>query len=227
MQPPPQPPQQPSQPPPGTTQLDDAEFFHWYGDWEPLSPATIGAFMEGFDRPWWVIGGWTIETFTEVEREHDDLDISMFGADAEAFRLFLRGRWTPWNVHDSWLRPFDDRFTDIHHESQLWVRRDSRSPWVLDVPLTLGTPGPDGRLRWTNKRFHDHVALLDDVTWVSDDQIRYLRPEVTLMMKARLDRAKDRADLGVALPLLDDAARAWLWEMVERVHPGHPWLELR
>ena len=159
--------------------------------------------MEGFDRPWWVIGGWTIETVTGVEREHDDLDISMFADDAEAFRLFLRGRWTPWNVHQSWLRPFDDRFTDIHPESQLWVRRDSRSPWVLDVPLTVGRR-TGGRVLWTNKRLHEHVAPLDEVTWVADDGLRYLRPEVTLMMKARLDRPKDRADLDAALPLLDD-----------------------
>ena len=216
--------QSPPPPPPGVTQLPDDEFFLWYGDWDSLSPATIGAFMEGFDRPWWVIGGWTIETFTGVEREHDDLDISLFGEDAEAFRVFLRGRWTPWNVHNSWFRPFDDRFTEINHESQLWVRRDSRSPWVLDVPLTLATRGDDGERLWTNKRSHDHVAPLEDVTRVAADGLRYLRPEVTLMMKARLDRAKDRADLVACLPLLDDGARDWLWEMVERVHPGHAWL---
>ncbi|WP_148614359.1 nucleotidyltransferase domain-containing protein [Nocardioides rubriscoriae] len=204
--------------------MPDDEFFHWYGAWEPLDPSTIGAFMAGFDRPWWIIGGWTIHAFTGVEREHDDLDVSMFADDAEAFRLFLHGRWTPWNVHLSWLRPFDGRFTDLHPESQLWVREHSGAPWVLDVPLTLSTAGPDGERLWTNKRFHDHVAPLDDVTWVADDGLRHLRPEVTLMMKARLDRAKDRADLEAALPLLDEAARSWLWGMVERAHPGHPWL---
>ncbi|MDO9457643.1 hypothetical protein [Nocardioides sp.] len=200
-------------------QLDDEDFFRWYGDWEPLTPSTIGAFMAGFDRPWWVIGGWAVEVFTGVAREHDDLDVSIFAHDAEAFRLFLGDRWTPWNADSSWLRPFDARFPDIDPESQLWVREHSGAPWVLDMPLTLATDG-----LWTNKRFHDHVAPLDEVTWVADDGLRYLRPEVSLMMKARLDRPKDRADLAVALPLLDDAARSWLWAMVERAHPGHPWL---
>ena len=205
-------------------QLDEDDFVRWYGPWEPLTPATVGAFMAGFDRPWWVIGGWTIEAFTGVSREHDDLDVSMFADDAEAFRLFLGERWTPWNVDRSWFRPFDERFGEIEPESQLWVRAHAQAPWVLDVPLTLATPGPDGERLWTNKRLHDHVAPLEDVTWVAADGLRHLRPEVTLMMKARLDRPKDRADLVAALPLLDDAARAWLWETVERAHPGHAWL---
>lgn len=209
--------------PPDVEQLDDDDFHRWYGAWEPLTPATIGAFMAGFDRPWWVVGGWAIEAFTGVAREHDDLDISLLADDAGAFRSFLGGRWTPWNVDHGWFRPFDHRFTEIEPESQLWVREHAEAPWVLDVPLTLGTPGPDGELLWTNKRFHEHVAPVEEVTWLVDG-IRYLKPEVALMLKARLDRPKDRADLDVALPLLDDDARAWLWATVARAHPGHPWL---
>lgn len=205
-------------------QLDEEDFLRWYGPWEPMTPATIGAFMTGFDRPWWVIGGWSVEAFTGVSREHDDLDISLFADDAEAFRRFLGERWTPWNVASSWFRPFDDRFPDVDPESQLWVREHAQAPWVLDVPLTPPTTGRDGERLWTNKRLHDHVAPLADVTWVAADGLRHLRPEVTLMMKARLDRPQDRADLETALPLLDDAARAWLWATVERAHPGHAWL---
>lgn len=227
------PPTPPMPPPPSPTpadahRLEEEEFFRWHGDWEPLSPRSIGDFMAGFDRPWWVIGGWAIEAFTGVPREHDDLDVSLFGADAEAFRIFLGDRWTPWNADNSWWRPFNERFREgIDHESQLWIRRDSRSPWVLDVPLTLGTADPDdpdGELRWTNKRFHDHTLPLDEATWVADDGLRYIRPEIALFIKARLDRDKDRADLETCLPLLAPDRRAWLWEMVERAHPGHVWL---
>ena len=57
--------------------------------------------MDGFDRPWWIIGGWAIEAFTGVPRKHEDL------------RLFLRDRYTPWNMDHHWLRPFDDMFHDI------------------------------------------------------------------------------------------------------------------
>ena len=174
--------------------------------------------MDGFDRPWWIIGGWSIEVFTGVSRQHEDMDISILSSDAEAFRLFLGDRWTPWNVDDGWFRPFDDRFTDVRPASQLWVRRDAQSAWVLDVPLT-----PDSDGRWTNKRNLAHTEDLEDVTWVAPDGLRYARPEVTLMFKAAQARDKDRRDADVAIPRLGPTAKRWLREAVSRMDPDHAW----
>jgi len=130
----------------------------------------------------------------------------------------LCDRWTPWNVDDGWFRPFDHRFTDVRPDSQVWVRRDAQSRWVLDVPFTPDTGG-----RWTNKRHLDHTEDLDDVTWVTPDGLRYARPEVTLMFKAAQAREKDRRDAEVTLPLLDDQARGWLSRTVAQMDPAHPW----
>ncbi|MFC5494380.1 nucleotidyltransferase domain-containing protein [Nocardioides caricicola] len=175
--------------------------------------------MAGFDRPWWIVGGWSIEVFTGVSRVHEDMDISMLSSDAEAFRSFLGDRWTPWNVDESWFRPFDDRFREVRPDSQLWVRRDAQSPWVLDVPLTPDTEG-----RWTNKRYLAHTEDLETVTWVASDGLRYSKPEVALLFKAAQAREKDRQDAEVALPMLDSGARAWLRDAVARTTPNHPWL---
>jgi hypothetical protein len=201
--------------------LPPAEFDRWYGGWEPLYPSSIGDFMDGFDRPWWIIGGWSIEAFTGVARDHEDMDISMLSCDAAAFRAFLGDRWTPWNVDEGWFRPFDDRFTDVRPDSQVWVRRDARSPWVLDVPFTPDTAG-----RWTNKRNPAHVEDLDDVTWMAPDGLRYARPEVTLMFKAAQAREKDRRDAEVLLPMLDADARDWLGRAIARMDRNHPWAGL-
>jgi hypothetical protein len=210
----------PSPQPPTDVVLSHEEIVRWYGGFEALDPTTIREFMDGFDRPWWIIGGWSIEAFTGVHRDHEDMDISMLSSDATAFRHFLGDRWMPWNVDNGWFRPFDDRFPDIAPDSQLWVRRDATSPWVLDVPLT-----PDaGDQRWTNKRHEAHTEKLGDVTWVADDGLRYARPEVTLMFKARQDRAKDIRDAEVALPMLDDRARQWLGDTVAQWDPQHPWV---
>jgi len=74
------------------------------------------------------------------------------------------------------------------------------------------------------------------VTWVAGDGIRYQKPEVPLAFKAKLNRPgdgaqvrtrdKDDADLARTWPQLDSAARTWLRTTIERLHPGHPWLEL-
>jgi hypothetical protein len=211
----------PSPQPPTTVQLDHDELDRWYGAFDALDPSTIRRLMDGFDRPWWIVGGWSIDVFTGVPREHDDLDVSILARDATAFRLFLGDRWNPWNVDNGWFRPFDERFPDIAPDSQLWVRRDATSRWVLDVPLTPDTS--DGR--WTNKRFPAHTEALEDVTWVAPDGLRYARPEVTLMFKARQDRAKDVRDAEVALPMLGGAARRWLATTVAQWEPDHPWVE--
>jgi hypothetical protein len=37
-----------------------AETAYWarlYGRWEPFDIAGVTAFMNGFTRPWWVVGG--------------------------------------------------------------------------------------------------------------------------------------------------------------------------
>jgi hypothetical protein len=199
--------------------LSPGEFDRWYGGWDPLDPTTLAEFMDGFDRPWWVIGGWSIDAFTGVPRQHEDMDISILSSDVEAFRLFLGDRWTPWNVDEGWFRPLDARFTEVRPDSQVWVRRDAQSPWILDVPFTPDTEG-----RWTNKRHLEHTEDLEDVTWLAPDGLRYARPEVTLMFKAGQTREKDRRDAATALPKLDPSARRWLREAVGRFDPDHEWV---
>lgn len=209
----------PAPQPPTARPLEEESFQRWYGAWDPLSPSTVRDLMADFDRPWWVIGGWSIEAFTGVPRPHEDLDISILSSDAVAFREHLGDRWTPWNVDEGWFRPFDGRFDPVRPDSQVWVRRDATSPWVLDVPLT---PSEDGR--WHSKRAPEHVEDLDAVTWVAGDGVRYARPEVSLMFKARQDRSKDVRDAQVAIPLLDAAARRWLRDAVARFDPTNPWV---
>lgn len=95
----------------------------------------------------------------------------------------------------------------------------SGAPWIIDLPITPDTGG-----LWTNKRWPEHVAPLDEVTWVADDAIRYLAPEVTLLIKAKLDRPKDLADLEATWPVLAPDRRIWLRDCLTRLHPGHRWL---
>jgi hypothetical protein len=199
---------------------EDAEFYRWYGAWQPLDPPGVGELMAGFDRPWWLVGGWSIEAFTGVAREHEDVDLSILACDVPAFRAHLGDAWTPWSNSGGTLRPLSDRFPEpFDAESQIWLRRDASSPWVVDLPIT---PDRDGL--WTSKRWGAHVAPVDDVTWLAADGIRYLCPEITLHFKARLQRPKDDRDLEVTWPLLSADQRTWLLSALEATEPEHPWL---
>ena len=203
---------------------EEAEDDYWerlYGRYDCLDPAGMAAFFDGFERPWWVVGGWAIEAFTGAPREHEDVDVSILGCDVPALREHVGESWQLWNIADGALRPLTDHWPDVMHpESQIWGRRDAASPWAFDLPLT---PDRDGL--WTNKRLPDHVAPVEDVTWVAADGIRYLNPEIVLLYKSRLERVKDARDLDRTWPLLDEPARAWLREKVARLHPDHAWLE--
>jgi hypothetical protein len=203
-------------------EAEDEEFFRRYGPWAPLDPPGLAEFMAGFARPWWIVGGWAIEAFTGVPREHEDVDLSILACDVPALREHVGDRWHLWSNHGGTLRPLDDRFPEVLDvESQIWVREHALAPWIIDLPLT---PDRDGL--WTNKRLPaDEPLPLDAATWVAGDGIRYLNPEIVLLFKARLDRPKDLRDLDVAWPLLAPDRRAWLRDAVRRTDPEHAWLD--
>jgi hypothetical protein len=200
---------------------ETAYWEHLYGAWEPFDLDAGRTFFEGFDRPWWVVGGWAIEAFTGAPRQHEDLDVSMLACDVPRFREFVGDRWHLWTITNGAMLPLTDRWPDLPEpDCQIWVRRDWRSPWVMDLPLT---PEVDGL--WQNKRLPDHLLPLDEATWVTEDGIRVLNPEIVLLFKATNGRPKDTRDLERALPLLDGTQRGWLREAVARLRPDHPWLD--
>jgi hypothetical protein len=199
----------------------DAEFFDVYGDWDPLTPAEVAVLMEGFPRPWWIVGGYALEAFTGVPRRHEDVDLSILTSDFPKLRAQLGGTFHLWSNTGGTFRFIDDEHPEPDHpRSQIWMRENARSPWRVDCPLNPEVGG-----RWQSKRDESHVAEVEEVTWIADDGIRYLNPEVALLFKATQAREKDLVDLGNAWPLMSDRQRAWLQEAVRRLYPGHAWLE--
>jgi hypothetical protein len=199
---------------------EDEYWIHLYGPWDCLDLGGAVDFFAGFDRPWWLVGGWAIEAFTNAPREHEDIDVSILACDAPALREFVGDRWHLWSLVDGRLRPMTDRWPDLPEpDAQIWVRRNAVSPWVMDMPVT---PDVDGL--WQNKKQPGHVASLEEVTWVTDEGVRMLNPEIVLLFKARLDRTKDRRDLARTLPLLSESRLTWLHDAVRHLWPEHPWL---
>ncbi|CAB4730936.1 MAG: hypothetical protein F2667_13495 [Actinobacteria bacterium] len=201
-------------------QAEEEAFRRLYGPWEPLLPDQVAGFLAEFDAPWWLVGGWSIEAFTGLARPHEDIDVVVFRRDLPRLRTALAPLHL-WSAGAGALRPLNDDWPDVHPDAgQVWVREHALAPWLADVILQ----DDDGAGRWVNKRWAEHVADLQDVTWVADDGIRYLLPEVALLHKARLDRPKDRRDLGATWPLLSLAQQDWLVAGVVATEPAdHPW----
>ena len=200
---------------------EEQEFFRWYGAWAPLDPPAVAVLMTGFSRPWWLVGGWSIDAFTGVPREHEDVDLSILGCDIAHLRDHLGADWCLWSNASGTLRPLNDRFPDLLAPAcQVWIRRDAASPWVVDLPVT-----PDSDGLWTSKRWAEHVVPLEEAIWVASDGIRYSNPEIALHYKARSRRAKDERDLDLCWPLLTRDQQTWLLKAIRATEgPGHPWL---
>jgi hypothetical protein len=64
-----------------------------------------------------------------------------------------------------------------------------------------------------------------EIISTTDDGIPYMLPEIVLLFKAKHDQPKDDADFAGVLPFLDSAQRRWLMDALQRVHPGHRWLD--
>lgn len=198
---------------------DHDEAVRLYGPWRPRTPRDAADLLAGYDHPWWIAGGWAIEAYTGVARTHDDLDPSILRSDVHRLRRHVAGRLDVWQADSGTLTPVvsdADALTETCEN--LWLRAGGADPWEYDVILMDATP-----TTWTYKRDDRISRPLAEILW-SVDGIRYLRPEVQLLHKARGLRPKDQADFDVCAPLLDEWSRGWLRWALELAHPGHPWL---
>ncbi|WP_231263205.1 nucleotidyltransferase domain-containing protein [Nocardioides alpinus] len=198
---------------------DHDEIVRLYGPWLPRTPRDVATLMQGYGGPWWIAGGWAVEAFTGVPRDHDDVDPSIPRGDVAALRDHLRGRLDVWQADDGLLRPMVEETDTISDTCEnLWLRPSGADPWEYDVILMHATP-----TTWTFKRDARISLPLSEILWVSGG-ITYLRPEVQLLHKARAVRPKDQVDFDVCAPLLADEGRSWLRGALALAHPGHPWL---
>ena len=196
---------------------EDNEFQRRYGPWEAFTPEQAKPVFDDTGLTWWIAGGWAIEAFTGVPREHEDIDVSIWRRDVASLVRAFEGRYHVWAAGGALTPLFEDRLNVPETADQVWIREHALAPWVADCVLNRDREG-----RWWSRRDPEFDAPLEEVTWERVG-IRYLRPEIALSFKAKLHRPKDNRDLAATLPLLDDAARAFLADYLARREPDHPW----
>ena len=194
--------------------LDEETFQALYGQWDPLNPSQVAELFAGSAVRWWVVGG-RAARIGAAPRPHEDTDVAVSRNDLDELRDTLSG-WHLWEANDGTLRPVLPGQPLSAGCEQFWMRRDAQHPWRLDLQLDASDQ------EWVFKR--DATIR---VPWPravqAIDGVRYLRPEIALLYKARLDRPKDRADLAAAA--LDAGARSWLAANLERLG-HHEWARL-
>jgi hypothetical protein len=199
----------------------DAEDLAWqriWGAWQPWSVAEVQALLEPVGIAWWIVGGRAMEAFHGVPRPHEDVDVAVFRRDVGVLRAALRGRLHLWAPGARSLTLLDDPETPVpDHSEQVWVREHAMAPWRADFVLSEDRDG-----RWQSRRDTDLALTLEDATWISAG-VRYLRPELVLSYKAKLNRSKDEHDFAAALPRLSADARTYVADYLARNEPGHPW----
>lgn len=197
------------------SELDEESFQALYGRWDPLSPAQVARLLAGSAVRWWIAGGRAARIGAEPRR-HEDTDVIVRFADLGALREHLAD-WHLWEAYGGTLRPLLPGDDLTEGRQQLWLRRDARHPWRLDILLDSS-----GDEEWVYKQ-DESVRLPWQRVLLTADGISYLRPEVALLYKSRLDRPKDREDLAAAR--LDAGARAWLAETLDKLGRSE-WAEL-
>ena len=203
-------------------ELSHDEIVRIYGPWRARTPADVAALFDGYRGRWWIAGGWAIEAFCGVARDHGDIDPSIPREELPALRRHMAGRIDLWAADQEILRLLlpgdaDDDELPMRCEN-VWARAGGADPWEYDIILMDVRDDT-----WVFKRDARITRPVEEIIWTQDG-IDYLRPEVQLLHKARGLRAKDQQDFEAVLPRLAVGDRTWLRTAIELTDPGHPWL---
>ncbi|MGO8961244.1 MAG: amino acid transporter [Streptosporangiaceae bacterium] len=180
-------------------ELDSEQFQSLYGRWDPFSPAAVASILGSANVRWYIAGGRAARVGAPP-RPHADTDVGVRMDDLDELRNALAD-WHLWEAHEGSLRPLLPGLSLTEGRQQLWARLDARHPWQLDVLLDRSSD-ESIRLPW-ERALH------------TVDGVAYLRPELALLLNARHDRPKDRADLKAAA--LDPQVRGWLVRTLEQL----------
>ena len=189
-------------------------------EWDAWRPEDVARALAGVEAPWYVAAGWAIDLFLGGERrEHEDLEIAVpatrFGEVAEALVEL-----EPFVVGQGQATPLAEasELLDTYH--QTWMLDRAAGRWRVDVFRE-----PSDGDTWICRRDEAIRLPYDELIERTAAGVPYVRPEIALLFKAKHAREKDDGDLAAVVPRLAPERRRLLAELLERVHPGHRWLE--
>ncbi|MFE6097759.1 nucleotidyltransferase domain-containing protein [Streptomyces massasporeus] len=187
----------------------------WSSCW---TPSEVAQQLVGISTPWYVAAGWALDLFRGSQtRAHGDIEIAIPAASFPEVRYRFPGY-----VFDAvgsgriWEEATPEVLAAVH---QTWLRDPATGNYLLDVFRE-----PHDGDTWICRRDERIRLPYSDIIHHTQDGIPYLAPELVLLFKAKGARRKDQSDFDATLPHLSPAQREALAELLDRVHPEHPWL---
>ena len=110
--------------------MDHDELVRLWGPWAGRTPAEAASLFDGYSRPWWIAGGWAIEAFTGVARDHGDVDPSIPRPDVASFHRHVAGRLDVWTADSGTFRALIDADEPVPSSCEnLWLRASGAATW--------------------------------------------------------------------------------------------------
>jgi N-acetylglutamate synthase-like GNAT family acetyltransferase len=195
-------------------------FDHLY--WEPYPFKDILKGLQSEGILCWLSGGRAIDLFLGRQtRKHTDTDISILRKDQTKFGEVYRD-WEVYHTHAPGLRIWN-RQEYLAQIPNLWLRNDAKSAWRFEVMFHDSIDD-----LWFYRRNRQITRKIEEIGFVSDDGIPYLRPEIQLLYKGGgiSFRPHDFKDLELVLPLLPRQSKEWLKNALRIEFPkGHDWID--
>ena len=97
--------------------------------------SAAGDALAGYDRPWWIAGGWAIDLFVGARpRHHDDVDVVVLRRDQQKLAAHLEDWDIQVVVHPGGLRPWRGELLEppVH---ELRARRSPDDAWTCELLL--------------------------------------------------------------------------------------------
>lgn len=177
----------------------------------------ITTLMSGFNKTWFIAGGWAIDLFIGREtRQHQDIEIALFRKDQLNLKEYLKD-WDFKKVIKGRLNTWGNEFLElpIHEIHALNKSNGDKVEVLLNETRDYD---------WKFRRDLTISYPLKSVWGYSDTGIPYLNPEIVLLYKVKNTREKDHQDFMTILKYLDVERKNWLQYAIQLHEPEHKWL---
>ncbi|MFE4450682.1 nucleotidyltransferase domain-containing protein [Streptomyces sp. NPDC056796] len=196
---------------------DEIEALHarWSSCW---APSEVAQRLAGIGTPWCVAAGWALDLFRGGQtRAHGDIEIAIPAASFPEVRQRFPGyAFDAAGSGRIWEDAAPEVLTAVH---QTWLRDPATGNYMLDVFRE-----PHDGDTWICRRDEGIRLPYSDIIHHTQDGIPYMAPELVLLFKAKHARPKDQSDFDATVPHLSPSQRETLAGLLDRVHPGHPWI---